>query len=326
MKRSSVRAIRGHAPVAGRRGIGGRWRAAICVVAVVGALLVSVHARAGRRGQFALRERRRPVALALRDALRAEGRAQERDHDAIARPVPEPRRDAEPPRRGAARVHRGGAREPPDPVPADAARRLRALRRPGVPRGRAGARGPVPLRQDLQRPGDRRSRRDDPLRPRPDRLPRPGPVAERRLVHRPRVPPRPERLPQLLQARRREHPRPGARERRRRRRAVVRHRRRHGPFGGRRALRRHRAPHVPARRGGRRRVLDVPGRHGSPRAQRHRHRDQPDHGGLRARAGRPPAARRQQRQPDLPQRRDRPLQQQQPVPAADARTRPTSTP
>ena len=44
--------------------------------------------------------------------------------------------------------------------------------------------------------------RDDPRRPQPARLPRVGACADRRLVHRPRLPPRPERLRELLRPRR----------------------------------------------------------------------------------------------------------------------------
>ena len=56
--------------------------------------------------------------------------------------------------------------------------------------------------RDLQRPRHRRPGGDDPRRPEPARLPRVGPLAERRLVHRPVLPPRPERLRELLRPRR----------------------------------------------------------------------------------------------------------------------------
>ena len=226
-------------------------------------------ARAGRGGQLALRERRRSVAPALRDALRAEGRAQERDHDAIARPVPEPRRDAEPPRRGAARVHGGGAREPLDPFAADAAGRLRALRRPGVAGGGSGARGPVPLHQDLQRPGDRRPGRDDPLRPRPDR------ASTRRSCRRTATgtstPAYHLDQSAYVSYFKRDLVEPdtaGSRDDGRRRRGRC-HRRRHGRRSAdAERLGRDRAPHVPARPGRRRRVLAVPRRDGAARPRR----------------------------------------------------------
>ena len=64
-----------------------------------------------------------------------------------------------------------------------------------------GPRGEASRDQDLHGPRHRRPGGDDPRRPEPARLPRVGPLAERRLVHRPVLPPRPEPLRELLRAR-----------------------------------------------------------------------------------------------------------------------------
>ena len=72
----------------------------------------------------------------------------------------------------------------------------------GVADHGARARRPPSRDHDLRRPRDRRPGGDDPRRPDPARLPRLGPLAGRRLVRRPLLPPRRQRLHHLLRARR----------------------------------------------------------------------------------------------------------------------------
>ena len=77
-----------------------------------------------------------------------------------------------------------------------------ALRGQRVADHGARARRPAPRDQDLRRPRHRRPGGDDPRRPDAARLPRLRPLARRRLVRRPLLPPRRQRLHHLLRARR----------------------------------------------------------------------------------------------------------------------------
>ena len=87
------------------------------------------------------------------------------------------------------------------PDPARSGRQLPAVPRRGVLDHGAGPRGAAPGHQDLRRRRHRRPDGDGRGRHRPARLPRLGPHRDRLVVHRPLLPPRHQRLHQLLRAR-----------------------------------------------------------------------------------------------------------------------------
>ncbi len=103
---------------------------------------------------------------------------------------------------GAARVHRRRARGRTARDDASDARRLGpAFCHPGVTRDGGGTGGEVPADRHLHRAGHRRPRRDGPARPDTSRLSRADPVAQRSRLHRSDLPRRYDALHQLLQAR-----------------------------------------------------------------------------------------------------------------------------